>query len=379
MDYELFNKKYVYFDFNDVSKLEGMYGFGSDTYKDLIWRVNENARTNSWYPCKYSDDTSRPFHLGTGENVRFFYYDPFYEMKLAFKKGEKLQYAYKNWRNDAFYEETWYDYEKNTMPFFDGSDARFNWRVKPTETWYVIFAENVFLRVNFINNSCNTVFFKGTYEECEKWIDEHESYAEILSAWEHGKTIQCKTKATNEDWIDWVLEKYPMTDSFEKCDWRIKPTTEEIINYTNETSREPIYILNMHKKDRCEFEFTMSEHDSFSPIYANTRKKCQHVLNTVVAKFTDKCAGCKGNSCFNCKPLQDFIKNIKFTRRMTNRELSEYLAKGNGEMKNFGYALFNISTCHCYADVAENENVDRNILIRDFGSDEWREPLIKEE
>jgi hypothetical protein len=62
---------------------------------------------------------------------------------------------------------------------------------------------------------------------------------------------------------------------------------------------------------------------------------------------------------------------------MTNKELSEYLAKGNGEMKNFGYGLFNISTCHCYADVAENENVDRNILIRDFGSDEWREPLIE--
>lgn len=64
-------------------------------------------------------------------------------------------------------------------------------------------------------------------------------------------------------------------------------------------------------------------------------------------------------------------------RRMTNRELSEYLAKGNGEMKNFGYGLFNISTCHCYADVTENVDVDRNILIRDFGSDEWREPLIE--
>lgn len=375
MNYELFDKKYVYFDFNDVSKLKGKYGFGSDTFNDLIWKVNENSRTNSWFPCMYSTDTSRPFHLQTGENVRFFYYDPFYELKLAFKKGEKLQYKYRNWRNSAFHEEVWYDYEENTMPHFDGSDAIFDWRVKPTETWWVIFAEDTFLRVSMITNLSNFVFFSGKYEECGKWIDEHKVYVEILSAWKHGKTIQCKPNGC-DFWSDWILNKCPNINSLERCDWRIKPT-EEIINYTNETSREPFYILNMHKKDRSEFEFTMSEHDSFSPIYANTRKKCQHVLNTIVAEFTDKCVGCKGNSCFKCKPLQDFIKNIKFTRRMTNRELAEYLAKGNGEMKNSKFVIINTSTCFNYMNGAENENVDDYIYIRDFGSDEWRQPLIE--
>ena len=377
MIFDLFDKKYVYFDFNDVSKLDGKYGFGSDTFNDLIWRVNDDARTNSWYPCKYSGDTSRPFHLGTGENVRFFYYDPFYEMKLAFKKGEKLQYAYKNWRNDAFHEETWCDYEKNTMPYFDDSDARFNWRIKPIEeTWWVIFAEDTFLRVSVITNLSNFVFFSGKYEECGKWIDEHDSLSSVVSAFLRGDTIQWKPKNRIDEWQDWKSSEFPTVNTMDENYWRIKPT-EEIINYTNETSREPIYILNMYKKDMNEIEFSISEHDSFSPIYANTRKKCEHVLNRVAINFTDKCVGCKGNSCFNCKPLQDFIKNIEFTRRMTNKELSEYLAKGNGEMKNFGYALFNISTCHCYADVAENKEVDNNILIRDFGSDEWREPLIE--
>lgn len=37
----------------------------------------------------------------------------------------------------------------------------------------------------------------------------------------------------------------------------------------------------------------------------------------------------------------------------------------------------NISTSHCYANVVENENVNDYILIRDFGSDEWGEPLIE--
>ena len=137
----------------------------------------------------------------------------------------------------------------------------------------------------------------------------------------------------------------------------------------------------MHKNDGNVLELSMSEHDPFSPIYANTRKKCQHVMNTIVAKFTNKCVGCKGNSCFNCKPLQDFIKNIKFTRRMTNIELSEYLAKGNGEMKIDYFSLNackpTVYTYHSYLEGTENEEIGSSILIRDFGSDEWREPLIE--
>jgi hypothetical protein len=204
----------------------------------------------------------------------------------------------------------------------------------------------------------------------------------VKKAWLEGKTIQ---KMVLNEWEDCL--ELPRTSSFFYNiawgihEWRIKPTTEEIINYTNETSREPIYILNMHKNDGNVLEFSMSEHDSFSPIYANTRKKCQHVMNTIVAKFTNKCVGCKGNSCFNCKPLQDFIKNIKFTRRMTNIELSEYLAKGNGEMKvdYFPINAFKptVYTYHSYLEGTENEEIGSSILIRDFGSDEWREPLIE--
>ena len=238
---------------------------------------------------------------------------------------------------------------------------------------------------NFVNSGDEGRIFKikkGTEKpftngctECDFCYFDHN--LKVKKAWIEGKTIQ---KCVLNEWVDDIdtsrTSSFFYNIKWDIYEWRIKPTTEEIINYTNETYREPIYILNMYKKDRNEFEFSMSEHDSFSPIYANTRKKCQHVLNTVVAKFTDKCVGCKGNSCFNCKPLQDFIKNIKFTRRMTNRELSEWLAKGNGEVKNLGYTI-NISTSYFYKNNTENENVDDNICIRDFGSDEWREPLIE--
>ena len=365
MDIKLFEERYVCLEWSD--KLEGKDCILAKSYKDLKDFVNSGDEGRIF---KVDEGTEKPFtnHL---KECDFCYYDPNYKVKKAWLEGKTIQKLVLN---------EWEDYIElpRTSSFFYNIEWDIHeWRVKPTEFWYVIFAEDSFLRIPLITNLNNIVFFKGTYEECGKWIDEHKLYAEILSAWKHGKIIQYRIK-TNDNWSDWVLKEYPTTNSLELCDWRIKPTTEEIINYTNETSREPIYILNMHKKDRNEFEFSISEHDSFSPIYANTRKKCQHVLNTVVAKFTDKCVGCKGNSCFNCKPLQDFIKNIKFTRRMTNKELSEYLAKGNGEMK-IDYFSFTptVYTYHSYLEGTENEEVGSSVRIRDFGSDEWREPTIE--
>lgn len=197
----------------------------------------------------------------------------------------------------------------------------------------------------------------------------------VKKAWLEGKTVQYYSSF--DKWEDLILaencniEEYLAFD-WGKYKWRIKPTIKENEKYYN------TYILNMYKNG-C-FNLSISKYDVSNPIYFGDKEKCEFVMNTVSKNFirnNEKCAECNGFYCHECKELKKFINNIKFTRRMTNRELSEYLAKGNGEMKNFGYALFNISTCHCYADVAENENVDRNILIRDFGSDEWREPLIE--
>ena len=65
-----------------------------------------------------------------------------------------------------------------------------------------------------------------------------------------GKTIQ-KRDLLNE-WVDYIntsrASSFFYNIDWDAHEWRIKPT-EEIINYTNETSREPIYILNMHKND----------------------------------------------------------------------------------------------------------------------------------
>lgn len=64
------------------------------------------------------------------------------------------------------------------------------------------------------------------------------------------------------------------------------------------------------------------------------------------------------------------------TRRMTNHELAEWLAKGNGQYKNRNFGSFRTELVYCPSE--ENTTVDNDCLIRGFNEDTWHEPIIKE-
>ena len=75
----------------------------------------------------------------------------------------------------------------------------------------------------------------------------------------------------------------------------------------------------------------------------------------------------------------DFSKidvNTKKTRRMTHRELANWLSKGNGEWTNAGnrtaYQRFD------YDIERENEAVSEHIKIRRWDETKWRDPMIEE-
>lgn len=197
----------------------------------------------------------------------------------------------------------------------------------------------------------------------------------VKKAWLEGKTIQ---KLVLNKWEDYI--ELPRTSSFfyniewDVHEWRIKPN--EV--HSNYQPTEPKYYLSVNKNDYL--EITISQNKTNNAIYNGTKKECERMAKIIDNVFGD-CGNCKGGCvlCYCCGKLGYIIKKYsheKYTRRMTNRELSEWLAKGNGEMKNL-YSIINTHTCHCYANDAENKNVDYYILIRDFGSDEWREPLIE--
>ena len=59
---------------------------------------------------------------------------------------------------------------------------------------------------------------------------------------------------------------------------------------------------------------------------------------------------------------------------MTNRQFSEWLAKGNGEYTL--NALENAYTEYAYSKNGENNEVVSEIKIRTWDSDEWVEPTV---
>ena len=62
-------------------------------------------------------------------------------------------------------------------------------------------------------------------------------------------------------------------------------------------------------------------------------------------------------------------------KRMTNRQLAEWLAKGNGVFK------YKNATAYCYSFITPlennlNEEVEENVVICYWGSEEWQVPTV---
>lgn len=61
-------------------------------------------------------------------------------------------------------------------------------------------------------------------------------------------------------------------------------------------------------------------------------------------------------------------------KRMTNRQLAEWLAKGNGQYTTDTYDR--ICDNYCYYNGENDNEVDRSITVRSWGSEEWIEPTV---
>ncbi len=217
--------------------------------------------------------------------------------------------------------------------------------------------------------------FTNLWSECDFCY--YDPNHRVKKAWIEGKAIQYNSSSNK--WKDLNLTcDYKKYIDWDNHEWRIKPIIKEDEKYT--VPCDDKYVLNMHKNG-C-FNLSISKYDVSNPIYFGDKEKCEFVMNKVSRNFirnNEKCAECNGFYCHECKELKNFITNIKFTRRMTNRELARWLAEGNGEMKTVCLSsnVSTIKTSYDYIEVLENREVESSIRIRDFGSDEWREPLIE--
>jgi len=355
MDIELFNKRYVYLEWSD--ELEGKDCILAKSYEDLKDFVNNGDESRF---CKVNKGREKPFTNGWSE-CDFCYFDHNLKTKKAWLEGKTIQqYVLVGWEN-------YINLPRTSSYFYNINWDAYDWRVKPTKTWWVIFAEDTFLRVSIIDNLSNTVFFSGTYEECGKWINEHDSLSSVVSAFLRGDTIQWKPKNRIDEWQDWKSSEFPTVNTMDENYWRIKPTTEML--FVNVHHGETLFDIEICK-------------DADESIFRGTRKQCEYVMKKIDKNFIlSNCSyKCKGTNCNNCAKLLAFVKDIEFktTRRMTNKELAEWLAKGNGEMVfNQSELCTTVHHEYNYVKYKADEKVPSDIKIRKWDSDKWEEPLIE--
>ena len=132
-----FEPKYVHCFWDD--ELEGKKGFVDDTigglknvvesnnkdWFDKIWKNPNNSQIS--YPFSFEDDS------GVRDCYQFCYYDPYYELKVAYEQGKTIQY--KNSLN------LWTDISE---PHW-GEDTEY--RIKPNNEYEIVILYGIGLRI----------------------------------------------------------------------------------------------------------------------------------------------------------------------------------------------------------------------------------------
>lgn len=162
---ELFDKKFVHFMWDD--ELEGKKCFVGNSVDFLMSAVEHNDKARMPYVTKSS--YTPPFAMVGFEDTEdgaftFAYYDPNYDVKWAYyKEGKKVQTRYPRELNE------WDDVD--TPLWRDNIE----YRIKPEVAWCVCEMIGRGLQIMELDDVIeSTVLFKGTSEECYKWVEGHE-------------------------------------------------------------------------------------------------------------------------------------------------------------------------------------------------------------
>lgn len=129
-DDNLFNINYMKFDADEVKSLIGKDVFVSDSLTNMRNAVNNMDTTNPYYYGKLviaNNDTTQVamFKIDCDDRTfKYLYYDPYYELKCAFKRGETIEYKDVD------------DWEVITSPIFNDKLERYRIKSKkPVLKW----------------------------------------------------------------------------------------------------------------------------------------------------------------------------------------------------------------------------------------------------
>ena len=299
---QLYNKKYVYFEWDD--ELEGKEGFFNDsinTLKEIVednrtshhGKIIKNSDPNCPYPFKIKNDSGY-----CNSAYKFCYYDPDYEVKKAFMDGETIQARFKS--DDGHYCE-WFDINKDT--FSEGYSLEdFDLRLKGEYKVYVKICNNAPI-FNITSSDCDThCYFVGTFDKCHKYCEERKDYPEMMYAWEHGKTIQCNSGNGWEDCCDYKLtwdatSEYRIKDESKK--YVPFDTVQELIDYWDEKhpSNRPADTLPLiwikDKNNNRKYLITEFYFDKYFDMDVST-SQCELSLKDLFEKYTFLCGATIG-------------------------------------------------------------------------------------
>lgn len=118
---ELFDKKFVYLEWDDEFK--GKMVFVGDSLQLIRKEVNDGTAKARCVKDNSSD--LYPFKDDCGTTWALIYYDPLYDVKLAWKNGKQIQA-----RSVLYKDAEWID---SKYPHFDDTCCEF--RVKPENKW----------------------------------------------------------------------------------------------------------------------------------------------------------------------------------------------------------------------------------------------------
>lgn len=128
--------------------------------------------------------------------------------------------------------------------------------------------------------------------------------------------------------------------------------------------QKPYFLLFFNKK-----EINMTKYEYYKDQYKRIAYPLidEHQFDELVAEI-------RADSAERIKELEEKIKSVKKTRRMTYKELDEWLEQGKGIVRIGNHRMSNRISYDC-----EDRNKEVNDVYKICGWDEdtWHEPLIE--
>lgn len=202
MEMKLFDPKFVHFMWDD--SLNGKEGFFADDIETLIYKVNNNDIGNKG-SVFHNNDASYQFNNTYKHKTicfRFFYYDPNYEYKIAYAKGEQIQFLSSHLKNDGTWVDAWYD----CVP---SSDGELKWN--PDTKYRIKSAEDILMSYRQLaewlakgNGQCRKNIIKKydvayTYLICDITRDSQECDSYKIRRWGSDEWVKPTLDIYNED------------------------------------------------------------------------------------------------------------------------------------------------------------------------------------